>query len=231
MILFGNPLNASVRKVLCCAALRSVELEQISILRGSDDPVFRAASPAGMIPALRDGTRSVIGSLPIIDYLDGFGAAEPIISPDRETRVEFSSVAQFADGPLAQVVSPIFQNRVFLPRFLGKPGNMQLVNRLLRGPLNKIMAATEIALSKVRGSDNIGIAEVSVFSQGLALLLSDQKIDSGSHPHIHKVMTRLLTDARLIPLISRNARLVGLELKAVTDLLGSEGWEVSKVSA
>ena len=70
MIVYGSSLSPYVRKVLVFAAEKGVEVEVKPVGIGSDDAEFKAASPFGKIPALRDGDFAVSDSSAIIAYLD-----------------------------------------------------------------------------------------------------------------------------------------------------------------
>ncbi len=55
MIIYGSTMSPFVRKVLALAAELGTSVESKQVGLGSQDPEFRAASPFGKIPALRDG--------------------------------------------------------------------------------------------------------------------------------------------------------------------------------
>lgn len=226
MILFGNPTNVAVRKARCSAALKSIELQQISILRGSPDPIFRAVSPAGIVPALRDGKLIAVGSFAIIEHFDRISGGAPIIPVEVDRRLEALSLAQIADGPLAQAVSVIFQNSVFIPRFLGKPGNLQLVKRVQRGGLPRILQVVETALGAARHDDGFDIADISVFAQCICLPLSGFGIDAKLYPRINLLVTRMLRVESVARVADRDARLLGSDLATIRGFLETKMVEV-----
>lgn len=222
MILFGNPTNVAVRKARCSAALKGIELQQISILRGSPDPIFRAVSPAGIVPALRDGKMLAVGSFAIIEYFDRIGTGTPIIPVEVDRRLEALSLTQIADGPLAQAISVIFQNTVFIPRFLGKPGNLQLVKRVQRGTLPRILQVVENAFAARVLDGVVDIADLSLFAQCICLPLSGFAIDAKTYPRTAALVTRMLRLEAIARVVDRDARLLGSDLAMIQNLMMKE---------
>ena len=55
MILYGSSLSPFVRKVLAYADETRIELELKPTAPGAPNPEFRAASPFGKMPGVRDG--------------------------------------------------------------------------------------------------------------------------------------------------------------------------------
>ncbi len=222
MILFGNPTNVAVRKARCSAALKGIELQQISILRGSPDPIFRAVSPAGDRSALRDGKMMAVGSFAIIEHFDRIGTGAPIVPIEVDRRLEALSLAQIADGPLAQAISVIFQNSVFIPRFLGKPGNLQLVKRVQRGGLPRILQVVENALAARTRDRTVDIADLSLFAQCICLPLSGFGIDAKAYPRTSALVARMLGLEAIARVVDRDARLLGSDLAMIRGLMTKE---------
>lgn len=74
MVLYGRPDCINTAKCLQTAAEKGVDLET-KVIKDSEDADFRACSPFGLGPALRDMKFTIAGTVSIMSYLDdkGFG--------------------------------------------------------------------------------------------------------------------------------------------------------------
>ena len=101
-----------VRKVLVACIAKGLEFEHEPVLPGSDDADFRAASPVGKVPALKDGELQVSDSSVILDYLDEkYPAVAP--RPDSpELRARSRWYEEWAGTMLTETCGPFFFERL-----------------------------------------------------------------------------------------------------------------------
>jgi hypothetical protein len=122
MILYGSSLSPFVRKVLAYAAEKGIELEVTPVAPGDPNPDFRAASPFGKMPALRDGAFGLADSSAIIHYLEAKFPQPAMIPAEPRARGKAIWFEEFADTILISCGAKIFFNLIVAPRFLGRPG-------------------------------------------------------------------------------------------------------------
>ena len=86
MILFGSSMSPFVRKVLAFAAEKGIELESVPTGVGDPNPDFRAVSPFGKMPALKDGDFGLADSSAIVHFLEARFPEPNMIPTDPEAR-------------------------------------------------------------------------------------------------------------------------------------------------
>ncbi|WP_157190341.1 glutathione S-transferase family protein [Novosphingobium sp. Rr 2-17] len=206
--------------------MQCVEIDEVFVSKGSADPVFRAASPAGIIPALRDRDFAVCGPYAILEVLD---AEKKLIFPESPyAKAEVLSVAQLADGPLARAVSVVFQNSIYLPRFRGKAGNPKLARQVVQGSIPEVLSHLEHAVQRMPvGLTNVSVASLSIFSQCITLAMSGFGVDGISYPGLWRLLEGMLDDVRLVPIIERDARLFGSSFAEIRAAMQSAEMEIA----
>jgi glutathione S-transferase len=115
--LYGHPFAAFVWKALIAAYERNVPFTFRMVDRDHAENSNRMAqlSPTGQFPALIDGDRSVTQSNAVIEYLDRFGNAPPMISADADTALKSRMLADVFDsyvaGPMQQIVGEALRQK------------------------------------------------------------------------------------------------------------------------
>lgn len=107
--LYGHPFAMFVWKALIAAYERAVPFEFCML--DADHPANAARiaelSPTGQFPALTDGDREITQSNPVIEYLDRFGTAPPMIPPDAELALTSRMLADAFDAYVAQIMHAV----------------------------------------------------------------------------------------------------------------------------
>lgn len=109
--LYGHPFAAFVWKPLIAAYERGVPFTFCMIDAEHAENAARMAqlSPTGQFPALVDGAMEVTQSSAVVEYLDRFGDALPMIPRDRDAALKARMLAAVFDdyvaGPMQQVVA------------------------------------------------------------------------------------------------------------------------------
>ena len=109
--LYGHPFAGFAWKALIAAYERDVPFTFCMV--DSDHAQNRARiaelSPTGQFPALIDGDRTVTQSNAVIEYLDRFGNAPPMIPIDPDSALEARMLAEIFDsyiaGPMQKIVA------------------------------------------------------------------------------------------------------------------------------
>jgi glutathione S-transferase len=125
MIVYGSTLSPFVRKVMAFAGEKGIEIELVPMRPGDPDPEFRAASPFGKMPALRDGDYALADSSAIVHYLEAKQPDPALIPSDPKLRGKTIWFEEFADTILFSCGAKIFFNLIVAPRFMGREGDFE----------------------------------------------------------------------------------------------------------
>src|SRR5579859_329315 len=102
--LYGHPFAAFVWKALIAAYERNVPFAFRMVDNDHTENANRMTqlSPTGQFPALVDGERSVTQSNAVIEYLDRFGDAPPMIPADADGALKSRMLAYVFDSYIAE---------------------------------------------------------------------------------------------------------------------------------
>jgi glutathione S-transferase len=113
--LYGHPFSAFTWKPLIAAYARSVpfSFRMLDPDHADNQARIAALSPTGQMPGLVDGAREVTESNAIIDYLDRFGDAPPMIPKDPDAALTARMLADVFDdyvaAPMQRIVAEHFR--------------------------------------------------------------------------------------------------------------------------
>lgn len=108
--IYGHPFASFAWKAFIAAYERDVPFELCMVDPDHPENSARIAelSPTGQFPALVDGDRHVTQSNSVIEYLDRFGDAAPMIPNDRDAALDARMLAYIFDSyvsvPVQQIV-------------------------------------------------------------------------------------------------------------------------------
>lgn len=108
--LYGHPFAAFVWKALIAAYERNVPFafRMVDPDHAENSARMTQLSPTGQFPALVDGELYVTQSNAVIEYLDRFGNAPPMIPSDADSALKSRMLAEVFDayvaGPMQQIV-------------------------------------------------------------------------------------------------------------------------------
>jgi len=112
--LYHFPLSPFCRKVRLSLAEKRIEVELVEERYWEQDPDFLRRNPAGKVPILRLGNRTLAESGAICEYLEEAYPTPPLMPRDSEGRYEVRRlVAWFDDKFNAEVTRKLMGERVF----------------------------------------------------------------------------------------------------------------------
>lgn len=123
MLIYGAMLSPYVRKVCLAAHEKGVAYELRLTSPHGTDPEFRAASPFGKIPALRDGDFTLADSTAIIAWLDAKYPNPPLYPAAPESRGRAVWFEEFSDTILGASGLKVLFNRLVGPKLLKLGGS------------------------------------------------------------------------------------------------------------
>ncbi len=194
MILYGTSMSPFVRKTLAFAAEKGIALDVKQVGLGSTDEGFLAASPFRKIPALADGDYRLADSSAIIHYLDALQPEPELIPRDPQLRGRTIWFDEFTDTLLFACGAKIFFNRVVSPRFLGKPGDLDLADRAEAVELPPLLAylKTQIPPSGYLVGDRLTLADLAVASPFANLDHAGCPVDAAAFPKLAAYVAAIL---------------------------------------
>ncbi len=112
--LYHYPLSPFSRKVRLCLAEKKIEVGLVEERYWEQDPDFLRRNPAGKVPVLKMGSRTMSDSTAICEYLDETHPNPPLFPRNAEARCEARRlVGWFDDKFYHEVTSKLIGERVF----------------------------------------------------------------------------------------------------------------------
>lgn len=193
MIIYGAILSPFVRKVLMFAAEKGVTVELRPGGMGRGGAEFAAASPFAKMPALRDTGVGVDGSdyclsdsSAICVYMDAKYPASALIPAEPQARGRVIWFDEFADTILGVAVGKMFFNRIVLPRFSQRDGDLVAADAAEQTELPPILdwLNGELAGREWLVGDTITLADIAVAQQFGNLAGAGYRLDPVTHPDL-----------------------------------------------
>lgn len=205
MIVYGSSISPYVRKVLAFAAEKRIEIEARPTGMGDVNPEFRLVSPFGKMPALSDGDYGLADSSAIIHYLEAKQPEPNLIPTQAKARGRAVWFDEYADTLLFGAIQPMFFNRVVLPRFLKRDGDLAAADAAERDALPLMLAYLEgqIPDSGFLVEDRLTLADLSVASPFANLRHLGIAIDPGIYPRTARYAAAILARPSFASLIER----------------------------
>jgi len=205
MILYGASMSPFVRKTMAYLAEKGLEADFVPEGPGSANPDFHAASPFGKIPALRDGEFAISDSTAIITYLEAKYPEPSLIPASPESRARTVWYEEFADTILVGKLVVIFANRVFLPRFMGKEGDLAAAAKAETEDLPRMLDYLEgiIPKSGFLVDDRLTLADLAVASPFVNMDHAGIELDWASHPKTTAYINAILARPSFAPIVAR----------------------------
>lgn len=209
MIIYGSPLSPFVRKVLAVAAEKGIEVELKPVGLGDANPEFRAASPFGKMPALRDGDYTLADSSAIAHYLDAKHPEPALIPADPQQRGQIIWYDEFADTILQPPGAKIFFNKVVAPLALKRPGD-DAAAAVGAQELEPILDWLEAAIpgDGYLVGGRFSLADIAVAGVFVNLAHAGWQIDALRTPRLAAYVTETLARPSLAGLIARENAIV-----------------------
>lgn len=154
IIVYGAIMSPFVRKVLMLAAEKGVEVELRGGGMGRDTPEFAEASPFGKMPAMRDTSANDDGSdflladsTAICAYIDAKHPEKPLIPAEPRARGQVIWYDEFADTILMAAGGKMFFNRIVLPHFMKREGDLAAADEAQVKDMPRLLAWLDGQLS------------------------------------------------------------------------------------
>lgn len=207
MLLYGSSFSPFVRKVLAFAAEKGIELDNKPLAFASDDPGFLAASPFRKMPALEDGDFRIADSSAIVHYLEAKHPQPALIPSEPAARARTIWWDELADTLLFACMGKLFFNRVVAPRFLGRPGDLDLAAKAEAEELPPLLSYLEAHApepGRFLVEDRITLADIAIASPFANMRHAE--VDIGGHPRFAAWVDTILARPSFSTWIDRETR-------------------------
>jgi len=186
MILFGSTFSPFVRKVVAFAAEKGIELDLQPVGLGDPNPDFRAASPFGKMPALKDGDFTLADSSAIVHYLEARFPEPNLIPLDPQARGRAIWWDEWSDTLFFACGGKMFFNRIVAPRFLGRDGDLAVADAAECDELPPLLDYLEgqIPASGFLVEDRLTLADIAVAGPFANLAHAGVKVDPARYPKV-----------------------------------------------
>lgn len=113
-VLYHYPLSPFSRKVRLSLAEKKIEVKLVEERYWEQDADFLRRNPAGKVPVLKLGNRTMADSGAICEYLEETNPTPPLMPRDAETRYEVRRLVSWFDDKFhSEVTSKLMGERVF----------------------------------------------------------------------------------------------------------------------
>jgi glutathione S-transferase len=210
VILYGSSISPFVRKVIAFASEKGITLEVKTVGVADPDPTFRKASPLGKMPALDDDGFLLADSSAIVHYLEAKVAQPRLIPTEAQARGRVIWFDEFADTMLMGCAAKMFFNRVVSPRFLKRPGDLELAASVERDELPKVLGYLESVIPQdgFLVGDSVTLADLAVASPLANFPYMDVEIDASLYPRTKAFAARILARPSFAPVLARERALL-----------------------
>ena len=168
------------------------------------------------MPALRDpgagfdgGDYLLADSSAICAYIDTKHPDHPLIPAEARARGEVIWLDEFADTILMGVAGKLFFNRVVLPIFMKRPGDLAMADAAERDELPRVLQWLDARLAgrEFLVGDALTLADISVLMPFANLAGAGHQLDEQAYPHIVRWLARMEARPSIMP-IHANARAI-----------------------
>jgi glutathione S-transferase len=197
LTIYGVPLSVHTRKVLMTAMHKNLEHKFEVVIPIVSDRLpanWNALSPAGLIPALRDGEFTLADSNAICLYLEKKYPAAPILPLDDRLFGRALWFDAYAGGTLFRnVVHPLFHQTVVAPRIRKIATDKVIVDNVLNEVRPQIFGHLE---SQIEGDFLVGqsltLADLAVASNLLTYRYLGFQIPADQYPKLSRYLADML---------------------------------------
>ena len=210
MIIYGSLVSPFVRKLIGYCGEKGLEFEIKGVGIDDPDPDYRAASPLGKMPAIKDGDFGLADSSAIIHYLEAKHPQPNLIPTDPQARGRTIWWDEFGDTVFAACGGKMFFNRIVSPKFLGREGDLAAADVAEKEELPKLLAYLESAIppSGFLVEDRITLADLAVASSVVNLRHCGIAIDPATYPKTAAWSAAILARPSLAPWIEKEERMM-----------------------
>ncbi len=183
----GAGISPFVRKVRAFLMEKGIEYAHDPVVPFNPPASFRALSPLGKIPAFSDGDKTLADSSVICTYVERRNPTPPLFPKDDYQHARALWFEEYADGGLMPVVGQgIFGPLVIGPAIRGAAPDHARAKKAVDEELPPLFSYLEGELGDQSYfvANSFGIADISIASMFVNLMLADVRIDASRWPKL-----------------------------------------------
>ena len=185
LIIYGSTISPFVRKTVIFAVEKGLDFQVVMPGRGADAlPEFKAASPFGKIPAMKDGDFLLSDSTAIVAYMDALKPEPNLIPTEPRARAKAIWYEEFGDTMVAACGGKVFFNRFVAPQVMGLPGDQQAADEAQANEFPKLADYLEsvVPSSGYLVEDRFTLADIAVCSPFATMSYVNCSVNPTTHP-------------------------------------------------
>lgn len=193
--IFGVPISVHTRKVIVVANLKGIAFHNEPVIPFDPPENWRALSPSGLIPAIRDDDFELADSAAICAYLERIEPAPSIYPSDARGFARALWLEQYGAGVLFKdIVFPLFHQNIIRPHILneGEP-DAGAIERVVERVVPTVFGYLERQIADgFLMADGLTIADITIASNLLNYRYLGFSIDPGRHPRLAEGFARAI---------------------------------------
>lgn len=188
----GPNVSPFVRKARVALAEKGIEYKLVPVNPMAPSPEFKALSPLGKVPVLRDDKVILPDSSCIVAYLER-RYPEPALFPhDAAEYGRALFYEEYADTRLYETLGPVFVQRVFVGKLMkGTPDEAKIQDCLRRTPAVLDYLESEIGDRQWLVGDRFSLADIAVASPFINWGYADERVDAARWPRLAAYLERV----------------------------------------
>ena len=131
LTIYGIPISVHTRKAIVTAILKGIEYKVEPVIPFNPPPDWRALSPTGLIPVIRDGDFTLADSTAICLYLNRKRPAPPLLPDNAAAFGQVIWFDSYAGHVFRHLVHGLFFQKVVRPAILIEETDQAAVDDLL----------------------------------------------------------------------------------------------------
>ena len=211
-IIYGVPPSPYVRKVMLAHAFKGVSYDLEPTMPGSEDPIFRAASPLGKIPAYRVNENSGFSdSSVIVAYLERTETQTPLYPTNAEDYGQALWLEKYCDTKLAEVISGLYFQLVVGPAFFEHTTEEERVADLVSNLIPEQLAYLESTLANNTYfvGNEFSVADLSIGVHMMSLKHAKFEIDAKKYPAVAKFAADFCEHPMVVTQLAQESAMIG----------------------
>ena len=193
----GVPISVHTRKVIVAARMKGLPFEVVSVVPVIPEqlpPDWRALSPTGKIPVLRDGDYTLADSAAICAYLERRQPSPSLYPADAQRYGHALWLEQYAGGTVFRdVVHPLFNEAFVQPKVKGVAADPARIDDVLTRVLPEVFGYLDaVSGDGFLAGDAPSVADLAVMSNLTTLQYVGFALERARFPRLAAWYDRVL---------------------------------------
>jgi glutathione S-transferase len=188
----GPNVSPFVRKTRAALAEKGIQYELVPVNIFAPSPEFKALTPLGKVPVLRDESVVLPDSSCILAYLERRYPNPALFPQDPAEYGRALFYEEYADTRVYETLAPVFVQRVLVPRFMnGTPDEAKIQGCLERTPAVLDYLQAELGDKQWLVGGRFSVADIAVASPFVNWGYAGEHVDAARWPRLVAYLERV----------------------------------------